>query len=1459
MPNSYRIKTEVGINQNIQVKLEQEYDMLELLSLQIFQSDIYTRDCANYGVICGRVFCNRGLGLPNAKISVFIPLQPEDENDPLVTSIYPYTDIYTVNDDGYKYNLLPYTQSYSNHVPVGTFPDRIDNLNDESVIKVYDKYYKHVVRTNDSGDFMIVGAPLGQQTIFMQIDLSDIGEFSLTPQDLIRMGVATESQVDGTKFKFSENYSELPQIVTLAKTVQVSPFFGQKEVCNYNIARVDFDLTSEASIRIEPTAVFMGSLISSDTKRKVKKNCKTKSKLGFNCELVSGPGQIDAIRQTIFNDSEGKPVLEVANLENKGKVIDENGAWLTEVPMNMNYVYTNENGDKVISNDPKVGVPTVGKYRFKVKWNQSNKLSEENRRAYFLVPNVREYGWNDSDQNSDPVLLANAETFVELTDTTLPFNLISNVTSVENGVKLIKFQNLDSYKIFVNGVERPDYNDGIPLFKFDANTSVQIEFTRTDNTLPLEFSLEEIPKQKFLLEQSYAFSLSWDDYANPTAAIKCEDTFYEMHFNKVYTVSQFIDRFSSSIYTFNTIQIKNIQDDSCEGLVNKFPMNDTYYRVVFLYILLSALIMPILQYLLIVLTLVLHILGFIIGIINCVIIRFINVIIRIINKFFIKIINKIVRIVRKIQCKICDIVRAIKERSWLPFNIETPDFCNDGANYVRPIRCIKYIKNPFTNKGLPLILYTDDGCERCKCWSKEDWQNNVNEADQSGGVSEATTDDDVAASIVINCEACNDAPCEPCSIDFQLNCQSTQANIDNPEFIGAINCLQSCINSGTLNFQTGACISGNHSSITTVAYTNANGLTTNAGVVLTPTDNKCKSTITTTVADEQSPCSDCGNGSIDCELCGWDLVYPPLVVAPIAGNNSASSEYGQNNSQTTENIPGKYDTVIQSASNCSLAVNCSPEFLDIVNNPQNPGGCYELDSNPDSPNYGAPSISFDQETGYPYCVFLDLEPIKILNCPTAQGGVKFKFQYQAGCFNLISVPIKSFPDDLLSILEWSERVLINMAICLDVFSHSFSNSWINGTMYAFPFQNSTTFDNENDPQREYCNEIVYLHSGSNNFYYRSSPVAMSTNVEDVTDVNFKFIGKNPVKNNGFLGNNIKVANVRYLLTPTTILDLGPKVPYLQEITLNDDLDGYIVNTLKPTSTAEITDIINMYVLSRLLNPSWIKLLVRLLSPASLGFTVGNFFRNKRWGNGANLDLADFFPTVGDGDYSQMLNQHTQYGLQAFDNNSYNGLDIYFGTDNLFNPLAADLQGQPFFGIFFSGNTQDRDYITPRRTNWLTQATIPDLSTVTEVTYLPTKSQIVPMYQWDNEQGLSGPPGDPVESPIDTIFGNQDNDYETSNNSYSSGGYFKQYYQKLDRADELSISKYMNNGNTNLELRKGWLINITQTDSTDPERPDTQEDLMTIGSPYHFYFGSIPGATALDLFFIKYVDTEEILL
>ena len=75
---------------------------------------------------------------------------------------------------------------------------------------------------NHLGDYMIFGVPIGAQTVFMDVDLSDIGCFSLTPQDLINAGQATETQVNGSTFKKSSNLSELPQIKTLNKNVDIS-------------------------------------------------------------------------------------------------------------------------------------------------------------------------------------------------------------------------------------------------------------------------------------------------------------------------------------------------------------------------------------------------------------------------------------------------------------------------------------------------------------------------------------------------------------------------------------------------------------------------------------------------------------------------------------------------------------------------------------------------------------------------------------------------------------------------------------------------------------------------------------------------------------------------------------------------------------------------------------------------------------------------------------------------------------------------------------------------------------------------------------------------------------------------------------------------------------------------------------------------------------------------------------
>ena len=43
MSSSYRIRTELGIDKVIQVKLEQNFDTLELLSLSINPNNEYTR------------------------------------------------------------------------------------------------------------------------------------------------------------------------------------------------------------------------------------------------------------------------------------------------------------------------------------------------------------------------------------------------------------------------------------------------------------------------------------------------------------------------------------------------------------------------------------------------------------------------------------------------------------------------------------------------------------------------------------------------------------------------------------------------------------------------------------------------------------------------------------------------------------------------------------------------------------------------------------------------------------------------------------------------------------------------------------------------------------------------------------------------------------------------------------------------------------------------------------------------------------------------------------------------------------------------------------------------------------------------------------------------------------------------------------------------------------------------
>ena len=569
MPKSYRIRTEVGVDKYINVNLEQDWESLEILSLKILADDVYTRFCSDYGVVTGRVFVNNGFGLPNAKVSVFIPLDSTDELNPFISELYPFKTITDTNEDGYRYNLLPKLPSYQGHVSTGSFPNKGDVLMDGSYIEVFDKYYRFTVSTNESGDFMIFGVPVGTQTIVMDVDLSDIGCFSLSPQDLIQQGLATETQVNGARFKSSTNLSELPQIKNLVFDVDVRPFWGDADLCQVGITRVDFDLTKQANLTIQPSAIFMGSIISTTDDDALKVKCKPKNNTGNLCEIIAGPGEIQAIRQTIYSDVNGLPILERYEIEEGGKVIDGDGTYLLNVPMNMDYIYTNEFGQQVISSDPKIGVPTKGKYRFRFRWQNEQGLEGSFLRADFLVPNVKEYGWVSSGNDPfDPSTITSynyptiASGQTSGATITLPFDV---------GLAISGETNVESYQILINGVP---YIGSLNSIQLSNGDTLQIIATPLDPNYPQNITFTQYPQQLFNVYKSYAFSTDWDDYVNISDGINCEDTFYEFNYNKVYTTAMFLDRYKNGIGRAKHLGIKEIDNRSCKSTVNTFPVND---------------------------------------------------------------------------------------------------------------------------------------------------------------------------------------------------------------------------------------------------------------------------------------------------------------------------------------------------------------------------------------------------------------------------------------------------------------------------------------------------------------------------------------------------------------------------------------------------------------------------------------------------------------------------------------------------------------------------------------------------------------------------------------------------------------------------------------------------------------------------------------------------------------------
>jgi len=281
-----RIKTKISENdQYIKVQLKNSFNFLNILSLKISQSDIYRLFTSDYGVLVGRVVANGGTGIPNTKISLFIPLSEDDKNVDttdinnikIIEAIanYPFETVYDEDSTGKRYNLLPKNSTYSESTefpdndygigfkpktPVGSLPIKEELLTNESYLYVFEKYLKYTTVTNKSGDFMLFGVPVGSYMLHYDLDLTDIGQFSTHPLIMSRINGMSENlfSENGSLLIKQNELEKMPNIITENISVDIKPLWTQDTDLNeIGITRRDIFIREN----IKPYFTIFGSTI----------------------------------------------------------------------------------------------------------------------------------------------------------------------------------------------------------------------------------------------------------------------------------------------------------------------------------------------------------------------------------------------------------------------------------------------------------------------------------------------------------------------------------------------------------------------------------------------------------------------------------------------------------------------------------------------------------------------------------------------------------------------------------------------------------------------------------------------------------------------------------------------------------------------------------------------------------------------------------------------------------------------------------------------------------------------------------------------------------------------------------------------------------------------------------------------------------------------------------------------
>lgn len=380
--STYRIRTKLGETEpiNIPISLMQEYNSFEILSLKLNMDDTYRSYTSTEGIVIGRVStANNGLGIPNVRVSIFVPKGEYSQTDEEEV-LYPFSSPTDKDGDQVRYNLLPSESDVSCYQVIGTFPTKRKILDNETVCEVFEKYYKYTTVTNEAGDFMLTNIPVGKHKIHIDADLSDIGPFlSQKPYDMIENLGFEKNRFDSTRqFKTSKDLDSLAQVISQTKSVYVYPYWGDmtEYESDMKITRTDLSLNYE----FKTNAIFIGSVITDKQSNAIRHNCTPTESAGKMADMVTGPGRIEMIRKTVDDKIEQYRI--------KGDMlINDNGVWCYMIPMNLDYVRTDEFGNIIPTDDPNKGVPTRARVRFRITLNQMESDEDAYKRCSYLVPN----------------------------------------------------------------------------------------------------------------------------------------------------------------------------------------------------------------------------------------------------------------------------------------------------------------------------------------------------------------------------------------------------------------------------------------------------------------------------------------------------------------------------------------------------------------------------------------------------------------------------------------------------------------------------------------------------------------------------------------------------------------------------------------------------------------------------------------------------------------------------------------------------------------------------------------------------------------------------------------------------------------------------------------------------------------------------------------------------------------